>query len=565
MCAPLRPATDKSTYQKFEQLSPSQKNTFCATAITLVILAAAVSMITSRKKTESPVTTVSPTDNEKKLNSDRVIVEVGKPFVHTFTPPITLTKIELGDYGTVEWNGQKVFEEIFAITPPIALPEHSIQPPSVQASQPTQSFDGAFQLGRSKYDCHSKITQKTRKTHESKEVMAKEAAAQAFLHSKKDKWGLRSTFPTPVHWNDQQLFYKTPEGYHTYLTDIDDYETFQNSLLLCAHDLGRLLHEGIAYPELISVFHQFEAELHDELKSKGARQVSRIYTIFPWLFGHKGKVHYQDGSEGYGTASGGQLIFGGFPGAIEKVVKPDHHLYPNLGVSGLRDLGDYITINEFITQIQGLNLEYPIAGFAERTFTQAGAFGHFISLYQLVFMLIIAKRGQRLNRWDQKEVATSFCEGCHALITSFLQLKGDHSEQLGRYITAMINPKRFSQQMQFCFTTEDRSTLWQHTATRRAKTGTILIEETPPDRFSSDRARLPTHEIVQEIWGDHAKWYLDFGGMYGGSLIVSSYNPETGFKEGELGNHSAPNPLLEGCLAIFNLTYFTLKNLHAAN
>jgi len=67
---------------------------------------------------------------------------------------------------------------------------------------------------------------------------------------------------------------------------------------------------------------------------------------------------------------------------------------------------------------------------------------------------------------------------------------------------------------------------------------------------------LPTQKALQEIWGGEIEWGLKH---QRGHLFLNSYTPEQGFCNGDLGNDSAPNPLVEGIMGIFHFTYFATQ------
>lgn len=72
---------------------------------------------------------------------------------------------------------------------------------------------------------------------------------------------------------------------------------------------------------------------------------------------------------------------------------------------------------------------------------------------------------------------------------------------------------------------------------------------------------LPTEQTVRDIWGENAEWVLYYERPFSG-LKTGDYSPKNGFAKGSLGNYSSPNPLVEGCTAIFNCTYFALERFY---
>lgn len=464
--------------------------------------------------------------------------------------------LNLGHDGAVKWDGPTRFSNLFIKNVfDYSFPNHSINTPS-KNTKPDESFQYALKLGRSEYDSHSHLTRKKRKKGEGDEAMEKEARAQHFLQSKKKEWGLRSLFPSPIYWDTETLIYKTPAGYHTYLTDIDDEEQFNASLDICAHDLGCLMQKGMVYPELISIFHTEDVTYQESQKS------SRIYTAFPGYVGHRSIVRGSSG-EKFHPERGGTQIYGEFPGEIEKVCNPNHHLYPDLGKSGLRDVGDFVTIDAFVHDMQNLNKQDPHAmGRSTEKFTQITAIAHFISLYQIVFMLVIAKRQQRLELWDSQAIKKSFCSSCHTLLTAFLQLDPTQTELLKTHINDSIDEKKFTLQMRFCFTKQNRLDICNHD-NNVCRTVSIdhKIQQWSPQMAQEVGESIPTNDAVKHIWGEQIIWT-------GHSLrnidcLKGAYTPEKGFKNGCLGEDSAPNPLVEGFKGIFHFTYLALENFYS--
>src|ERR1700733_6595790 len=335
-----------------------------------------------------------------------------------FPEKFTIDKMNLGNSGKVMFTAPQKFEELFQAIddqaealPLITLPEL----PAPKSKVPQQQ--GALQkLGRSIYSEQSGITQKMRKEHEDAHAMARESAAQQFFNTNKKVWGLRSMLPTPIYCDEHCLYYQNPPGYHTYLTDIDVDEQFNASLEICAHDLGILLRKGIAYPELISVFHDI-SNTGSEQDLEGEQKGFRFYTAFPRLFGYYTRLEGKNGSAKFNFSEGGFNMFGSFPGDIEKVCDPDEHLFPDMGAAGLRDLGDYITLEDFLKRlnsVQKMAVESVSKKLLPCTYPMAVA--HFLSLYQMIFMLVIAKREQKRETWDPQTITESFCRASHALL-----------------------------------------------------------------------------------------------------------------------------------------------------
>lgn len=485
--------------------------------------------------------------------SDVVLPQIG---LQQTSARIQVVEVNIGLNGLIQWNGVQLFHNLFKTIGQIKMKSSNhcmLDTPidHLNLQEPKLSFDSAQILGRSYYLSEKQLTLKKQKPHEANSAMANEAKLQLFLNQKKNEWGLRSEFPQPEYCNNDKLYYTTPEGYHDYLTDIKNDDEFYNSLEICAHDFGRILREGIVFPEPISVFHGERSEGFDN------STIARFYTALPSFLGHHALMKKNDGQ----TKVCNQSVtdFGGFPGKIDHICKSDHHLYPDLGKSGLRDVGDCTTIEQFVKHMNEINQSAtpgcsfngkPVFLFQNIRATEAVAVAHFLSMYQMTFMLIIAKREQQLGSWIGRKdiIKDSFCNACHSLIVAFLDLDQEKADALKLSIKNEIDTDKFFNQMRFSFTNEDRLTICAHEETTR---GGYKKHEGQKGEF------LPTEEAISQIWRSNVKWTLH---SLRGSLLTNRYNPKTGFNKGHLGNNSAPNPLIEGMLAILNFSYQATKD-----
>jgi len=79
-------------------------------------------------------------------------------------------------------------------------------------------------------------------------------------------------------------------------------------------------------------------------------------------------------------------------------------------IAKLRDLGDFITEMHAVNQRNTTSCAAP--QFKNKECTQPIAIAHFLSLYQIVFMLIIAKREQKREIWNPEALCKSFTLAC---------------------------------------------------------------------------------------------------------------------------------------------------------
>lgn len=480
--------------------------------------------------------------------------------------PIAFKKINLGLNGRVQFDIIKI-EDLFAQDKKILgdicennrTEFNQLKVKFDPNYDNSENFKGPFnQLGRSKDYIASQITVKSRKELEADDAFEKEAKMQVFLNQKKEKWGLKSQFPTPLHYTNDTFYYKRTDGYHHYLTDIKDQADFNTSLNVCAHDLGALLKQGIAYHELISVFHGTSSNSSLKKKDKSTILISnneqgtvgRFYTLFPQTVGAYACAKENGKKIEKGTTDGGYQSFGGFAGKIDYVCSAEHHLYPDCGQDGLRDLGDFVWIDEHFKEIQQLH--------ACKNFNESAAIAHFASLYHMVFLLIIAKRAQALELQGEvtaeiwQTTSNSFKEAIKSFLMAFQPdnpLVGDDN------LEKIADWERFTKQLQFSFTTKNRETScgWQH----RNEDYKASNEYTNKSWVNATES-IPSESTINEIWGPQFTWEKSYSRAYQKEELTN-YSTDKGFEGGHLGNYSAPNPLFDGIQAIYNMVYFMLN------
>lgn len=414
----------------------------------------------------------------------------------------------------------------------------------------------SIQLGRSKDYIDCQITEKIKKEFEPDDAFEKEAKMQLFLQSKKEKWGLKSKIPAPLYYSNDKLYYRRTDGYHSYLTDIKDQNEFEASLKICAHDLGILLKQGIAYAELISVFHGTTTNAHlttgnkemihishSDTDKKEKENIARFYTLFPKTVGAYARATVEEKvTKGTARMGGGTGV--SCAGKIDFVCSLEHHLYPDCGRDGLRDLGDFVWIDQHFQEIQKL------PG-CER-FNESAAIAHFASLYQMVFLLIIAKRAQALEAqgMDSAQIWKSTSQSFKLAMESFLVAFQPENPLLGK-LEEIADWKRFERQVQFCFTTKDREKEcgWEHREEGYFR----------DDAVSYAKERIPSQSTIKKIWGSQCTWNKSFARFIEAEQ-TTGYSTLKGFEDGHLGNYSGPNPLFDGVRAIYNMVYFILEN-----
>lgn len=151
-------------------------------------------------------------------------------------------------------------------------------------------------------------------------------------------------------------------------------------------------------------------------------------------------------------------------------------------------------------------------------------------------------------------IKESFCQSCRALLVAFLQLNQENSAALLDYMNKNVDAEKFAQQLQFCFTTQDRALIWEHGLWNKYRDNCGRVHETKNNKT----IYLPTDKSRNQIWGEHIIW-IGSDCVYNGYKL-GEYQSKSGYINGDLGEESAPSPLVEGLMAIFNFTHFTLIN-----
>lgn len=500
-----------------------------------------------------PIPHIGTTPTVKQINNTEV--------------PINFETINLGVNGQVRFNIEK-FNKLFErnkIKIETVCEKNRNEFDNLKISSDLEACSNenlkgpTTQLGRSKDYEGSKITVKSKRPSEDEHDFKKEGRMQLFLNKKREEWGLKSKIPTPLHCTSDTFYYKRSDGYHSYLTDIQDQEEFEAGLKTCAHDFAVLLQQGIGYLEPVSVFHATRKNCGitttegtllcpSQYPIKQEIRTGRYYTLFPGILGAYTYADFEN-KRWKGTQDGGFNLFGMCAGKIDFVCSPEHNLYPDCGRDGIRDLGDFVWIDKHQKEVQGLRVC--------KQFNESAAIGHFISFYHMVFLLIIAKRAQSLELQGKtdKEIWKTTSNSFKNAMTHFLLAFQPESPLLkdGK-LSEIADWERFEKQLQFSFTTKDREKDcgWEH-----SKEEYWYSDHNVSELWATES--IPSEATIREIWGPGCTWEKSFSRMRNGNE-PSGYTPLGGFIGGHLGNRSAPNPLLDGIKAIYNMVYSVLDN-----
>lgn len=364
---------------------------------------------------------------------------------------------------------------------------------------------------------------KMQKEAEPSSCLAMELKMQRELALEK---GLKSQLPEPIGLGidtDTRRHYgafKVPQGYYTYLTDIKNEEKFINSATCCAHDLGYLLKKGYVFQNLISVFHAKD----------------RPYTLFPGL-----------------TATQA-VSYGGFPGKIEGVIGKE--LYENIGESGLRDLGDM----QFIDDFKFCD--------SERRLVNASVslkIAHFVSLYLMVFTLILGNRSRKLEKINENDSscdpwrrnAEIYSKILHALLEG---MDINLSQEEESYIDcALLKPsirsdgtqrmmqprQKFNEQLRIWFTTQECINDKRVPGNEDPKERARLEKDLQKNVYASDKMIYGAYICNEE------RQYLH-GDYQNRAMLWASY-------PGCLGQYSGINPLVTAVKYILRATQIVVR------
>lgn len=424
--------------------------------------------------------------------------------------------------------------------------EHLISLYQVQQGPLPGKFETDVKYGRTTFLTGSNLAVKSIKESENPADLQKELGMQWFLCNKKAAWGLRSDFPEPVGMKESQRgemnhdvnpvklasLFKAPEGYYHYLSDIEDNEMFKTAIGKSAHDLGRLLIKGIGFQQLISLFHQGAAD--------------RQYTCFPNLLKVAVMINHPE-----------------FAGKLESVVGLDIHLYENMGQSGLRDLGDMVFLDQWSLPDGTMDFEKSRkSGTLEKnyhTYSDAQKLMHFVSLYCVVFSILIAKRAEKFqstdpNIWDQsgklyKSAVTALLSGLNLSDVKLVPMNEIYfNKQLEfGFRSNRLNPdlEEFSDYKEILEKFNDEEIEIDTVPTKPSK---VQLKDTfgPGVVFEEPFIQLHTNPLTSKL-------KVSF-------VAGTSYDKQSGFSsDGHLGTLQGPIPLLELMTHVYSQTACVLE------
>jgi len=367
----------------------------------------------------------------------------------------------------------------------------------------------------------AKFSVKKRKEEETLRDLTRELEMQSALAS--DKHFL-SAIPKPLGIDptkDASIF-APPEGYYDYLSQIDDRAQFSKAACTAAYDLGYLLKKyGLVFPNLISVFHAKE----------------RPYTLLPQIFNaHKAN-------------------FGGLPGKIGEVVGEE--LYENIGRNGLRDLGDLEKISDYkLTKKDG-----------DQTFdlhiSEPQKVAHFISLYLMVFTILIGNRARRLQKdehdlepWRDNDIIFS------SIMKSLFWGMGIElsHEELSYLDPSMLEEKsamqpseKFNSQLYFSFT-QFKDQVFPAGVYKQNFVRPDAQQTLQEEYYGTPRARFNAENFYSYVPGKEFSDEFNYSSEYGFGTSAET--------AGYLGNYSGVNPLLTACKYSLRASQFALLKLY---
>lgn len=304
---------------------------------------------------------------------------------------------------------------------------------------------------------------KIQKKDETREELAKEFDTTTYLRQHAEELKLQSSLPEPLSitqvsrvltWlaphvspeayqkfsamtggsdNRVAYIYKVnPEhcNYFTYLHDANlSEEEFQRANAMAVHDLYTMFAHGIIFPQLADLFHN--SEHVDDRDDKG-----RYLVLVNLLRTHSGS---------------GRLT--GWKEAVE---------YPNVRASGLADLGDRVSINEYIGHTERVEKFHNRTWWDHREKTGNYLFANLMAEYQYALFLIAGRRAGDLTeqakvkgaseetvRTIWKNAALQVLRNC-AQAVSILSTQTIESAEA--FLRGVVDVNRLARQMQYWMT-----------------------------------------------------------------------------------------------------------------
>ncbi|RAP26602.1 hypothetical protein DID78_06685 [Candidatus Marinamargulisbacteria bacterium SCGC AG-343-D04] len=369
---------------------------------------------------------------------------------------------------------------------------------------------------------------------ESEKELLRELKMLTLLNQQKKRLKLKSVFPIPLGkvTNSKQtaIAFKTTPEYYSYVSEIENETSFLNAMQNTAHDLGVLLMNNIGFHQLFNILH-----------TQG-----RSYTCFPNLLGVQSMSDTPE-----------------FAGKMDGVVGKS--LYENIGDLGLRDVGDMVFVDEWsLPKLNEIDIDATKKSkqivMQKHQYPESKKLIHFLSLYQLVFGIMIAKRAEKFEHSDP-EIWTNSAR-------LFKSISKKLEEGLGLNLTKKrgLNSKRFNAQIKFGFSKKrDDYELERYTIDDDSDD-----EEDIPILFPENTPWRPTNNQLREIFGPKITWETTVFSFKteGDSLKCEFDTRDTGYcraygygYNGQLGNISGPLPLTELMRYIYQNTADILVSL----
>jgi hypothetical protein len=220
--------------------------------------------------------------------------------------------------------------------------------------------------------------------------------------------------------------------YFTYLHDVvlSDAE-YEKANRVAVHDLYTLLGHGVVFPQLADLFHN--SEHVDDREDKGR------YLVMVNLLRSRG--------------GSGRLT--GWKEAVE---------FPNVRASGLADLGDRASINDYIGYTERVREFYDFAWDQYRDRGANYLFANLMSEYQYVLFLIAGRRGCDLTERARAEgkseeeikaiwqkLALQILRNCAQAVAILTHQSENGAE---KFLSGVVNIKLLARQMQYWMTNE---------------------------------------------------------------------------------------------------------------
>jgi hypothetical protein len=228
-------------------------------------------------------------------------------------------------------------------------------------------------------------------------------------------------------------------GYSTYLHDPTlSWKAFCEANRVIVNDLYRLLNENIIYHQLADIFHNSEDKVKKRMDQGRYLVLTNLLRFWP--------------------LGSGRIT--GWLKAVE---------YPNLRKSGLADLGDWISAEDFSDKYYLATSPFKVVAGQPFAAQENLIMANFIAEYQYILQLIAGRRGRAITASLPKDdtripvlwehLAELIVNNCAQAISIMTRL----SEQAAKsFLVAWIDVKRYARQMQYWMTDEYIADLLQN-------------------------------------------------------------------------------------------------------